>query len=87
MESPKGLAMEGSSVIKELCTFLLAAFGLVWVFLALMRNLLLEWKFKGLDKKKRIVWHLALICLFWCILKEHNGKTFEDDELLDQILK
>ena len=55
MESPKGLAMEGSSVIKELCTFLLAAFGLVWVFLALMRNLLLEWKFKGLDKKKRAV--------------------------------
>ena len=55
MESPKGLAMEGSSVIKELCTFLLAAFGLGWVFLASMRNLRLEWKFKGLDKKKRAV--------------------------------
>lgn len=25
---------------------------------------------KGLDKKKRVVWHLALICLFWYIWKE-----------------
>ena len=30
-----------------------------------VRNLLLEWKFKGLDKKRSIVLRKALICLFW----------------------
>ena len=71
----------------KLWTFLLVVFGLVWVFLALVRNLLLEWKLKGLDFKKRAVWQLALICLFWCIWKEHNWKTFEDEEPFDKRLK
>ena len=38
---------------RELWMFLLAIFGLVWVFPTLVRNLLLEWKVKRLDKKKR----------------------------------
>ena len=52
---------------RELWTLLLSSFGLVWVFPALVRNLLLEWKVKGLGKKRRTVWRLAPICPFWCI--------------------
>ncbi|RVW59213.1 hypothetical protein CK203_111095 [Vitis vinifera] len=37
---------------------------LVWVFPNSMRNLLLEWKVKGLKKKKRAVWRSTPICLF-----------------------
>ena len=32
---------------REFWTLLLTTFGLVWVFLASVRNLFLEWKFKG----------------------------------------
>ena len=49
---------------RQLWTMLLTTFGLVWVFPASVRNLLLEWKFKGLGKKKRAVWRLAPIYLF-----------------------
>ncbi|RVX02351.1 hypothetical protein CK203_028334 [Vitis vinifera] len=49
---------------RKLWTQLLTIFGLVWVFPASMRNLLLEWKVKGLGKKRRAVWRLAPICLF-----------------------
>lgn len=28
------------------------------------------WKFKGQEKRKRVVGHLVPICLFWCIWGE-----------------
>ena len=37
---------------RKLWTQLLTIFGLVWVFPTSMRNLLLEWKVKGLGKKR-----------------------------------
>ena len=55
---------------RELCTLLLSSFGVVWVFPTSVRNLLLEWKVKGLEKKRRAVWRLMSICLFWCIWGE-----------------
>ena len=72
---------------RVLWTFLLVVFSLKWVFLVSVKNLFLEWKFKELDKKRRIVWHVAPICLFWCIWKEHNQRIFNNEELLDQRLK
>ena len=72
---------------RELQTFLLVLFQLVWEFLDSMRNLLLQWKVEGFQKKERIVWHLAPICLFWCIWKEHNQRTFKNEELSNQRLK
>ncbi|RVW61158.1 E3 ubiquitin-protein ligase MBR2 [Vitis vinifera] len=39
-------------------------YRLVWVFPASVRNLLLEWKVKGLGKKRRVVRRLSSICLF-----------------------
>ena len=50
--------------IRELWTLLLSSFGLVWVFLASVRNLLLEWKVKGLGKKRRVVWDWRLFVFF-----------------------
>ena len=40
---------------RELWPLLLSSFGVVWVFPASVRNLLLEWKVKGLGKKRRVV--------------------------------
>ena len=57
---------------RELWTPLLSSFGLVWGFPTSVRNLLLEWKVKGLRKKRKAVWRLAPICLFWCNWGERN---------------
>ena len=57
---------------RMLWTMLLTSFGLVLVLPDLVRNLLLEWKVKGLIKKKRAVWRLTPMCLFWCIWGERN---------------
>ena len=40
---------------RELWTFLLALFGLVWVFPTSMIDLLLQWKVRALQKKKMAV--------------------------------
>ena len=58
------------SKTKELWTLLLSSFRLVWMFPTSVRNILLEWKVKGLRKKRRVVWRLDPICLFWCIWGE-----------------
>ena len=37
----------------------------LWLELGVLvsiRNLPLEWKFERLDKKSKVVWHMALIC-------------------------
>ncbi|RVX14364.1 hypothetical protein CK203_017180 [Vitis vinifera] len=72
---------------RELWTLLLSSFGVVWVFSALVRNLLLEWKIEGLGKKRRAVWRLAPICLFWCIWGERNQRMFHEEETSDTCLR
>ena len=57
---------------KEFGTLLLKSFRLVWVFPTSVRNLLLEWKIKGQEKKMRAVWRLSSICPFYCIWGERN---------------
>ena len=46
---------------RQLWTFLLAIFSLKWVFPAIIKNLLLKWKFR------RHVWQMDPLCLLWCI--------------------
>ena len=72
---------------RELWTLLLSSFGVMWVFPASVRNLFFKWKIKGLEKKMRAVWRLALICLFWCIWGERNRKTFQEEEMSDTSLR
>ena len=72
---------------RELWTVVLSSFGVVWVFPNSVRNLLLEWKIKGLEKKRSVVWKMASICLFWCIWGERNRRVFQEEEKLDTSLK
>ena len=58
------------------------------MFPASVRNLLLEWKVKGLGRqKRRAVWRLAHICLFWCIWGERNQRTFQEEEMSNTCLR
>ncbi|RVW92386.1 hypothetical protein CK203_032497 [Vitis vinifera] len=72
---------------RELWTVVLSSFGVVWVFPNSVRNLLLEWKIKGLEKKRGVVWKMAPICLFWCIWGERNRRVFQEEEKSDTSLK
>ena len=72
---------------RELWTLLLYSFGVMWVFPELVRNLLLEWKIKGLEKKRSVVWKMAPICLFWSIWGERNRRVFQEEEKSDTSLK
>ena len=65
----------------------LSSFGVVWVFPNSVKNLLLEWKIKGLEKKRSVVWKMAPIYLFWCIWGERNRRVFQEEEKLDTSLK
>ena len=48
------------------------------MFSDLVRNLLLEWKVKGLRKKIRAVWRLASIGLFLMYLGRTKSKDFPE---------
>ena len=72
---------------RELWTVVLSSFGVVRVFPNSVRNLLLEWKIKGLEKKRSVVWKMTPICLFWCIWGERNRRMFQEEEKSDMSLK
>ena len=71
---------------RELWTFLLALFGLVWVFPTSMIDLLLQWKVRVLQKKKMAVW---LQFVYFGVFGKNttDWRTFKDKQLSDQSLK
>ncbi|KAL6347674.1 hypothetical protein AAG906_026202 [Vitis piasezkii] len=72
---------------RDLWNLLFSSFGVVWVLPESVRNLLLEWKMKGLGKKRSVVWKMASICLFWCIWGELNRRIFQEEEMSDMSLR
>ncbi|WKA03180.1 hypothetical protein VitviT2T_021306 [Vitis vinifera] len=72
---------------RDLWNLLFSSFGVVWVLPDSVRNLLLEWKMKGMGKKRSVVWKMAPICLFWCIWGERNRRTFLEEEMTNTRLR
>ena len=72
---------------RDLWNFLFSSFGVMWVLPDSVRNLLLEWKMKGMGKKRSVVWKMAPICLFWCIWGERNRRTFLEEEMSNTSLR
>ncbi|RVW72790.1 putative inactive ATP-dependent zinc metalloprotease FTSHI 2, chloroplastic [Vitis vinifera] len=72
---------------RDLWNLLFSSFGVVWVLPDSVRNLLLEWKMKGMGKKRSVVWKMAPICLFWCIWGERNRRTFLEEEMSNTSLR
>ena len=52
-----------------------------------VRGVLLSWDGSLVAKKRRKVWNIASLCLFWSIWRERNRRTFENCESLDQTIK
>ena len=70
----------------RLWSFVFITFGLSWVVPRLIPYLLFGW-WNWLGKHSSQIWNLVPLCIFWCILKERNRRTFENlDSSSDQML-
>ena len=70
----------------RLWSFVFITFGLSWVIPRSIPDLLFGW-WNWLGKHSSQIWNLVPLCIFWCIWKERNRRTFEDlDSSSDQML-
>ena len=56
-------------------------FGVVWVLYSSVKAMVLSWYGLFIRKKRekrRKVWNVCHLCLFWTIWKEINGRAFEN---------
>ena len=70
----------------RLWCFVFRTFGISWVPSCTVSGFLFGW-WNWLAKYSSYIWNLVLLCLMWCIWREHNRQTFEDfDRSDDQLL-
>ena len=50
-----------------------------WVFPRSVRQLLLAWQSASIGKKRKRVWMVAPLCLFWTLWMERNRVVFENE--------
>ena len=72
---------------REVWMLLLSLFGVSWVFPFSIKETLLGWKGSFVGKKRKTVWQVRPLCLFWAIWKAKNKIAFEDSVLSIQRLK
>ena len=66
---------------------LLSLFEVSWVFPFSVKETLLGWRGSFVGKKRKEVWQVGPLCLFWVIWKAKNRIAFEDSMLSIQKLK
>ena len=69
----------------RLWSFVFRTFGIPWVLSRSVEDFLFGW-WNWLGKHSSNIWNLVLLCLMWCIWKEHNWRTFEDLDRSDDYL-
>ena len=57
------------------------------MFLFSVKETLLGWRDSFVGKKRKVVWQVGPLCLFWVIWKARNRIAFEDSVLSIQRLK
>ena len=70
---------------QQLYCFFFRSFGVSWVLLRTVFDLMLGWR-NWLGKHSSNIWNLVPLCLLWCIWRECNCHTFEDVESSDEQL-
>ena len=64
----------------ELWSPMLCMFGIHWVMLHRVIELLASWQGKFSQHRNIAIWRLVLHCLTWCIWREWNARSFEGCE-------
>ena len=62
-------------------------FGVQWVLPSSVRATLLGWNGSFMGKKKKGVWRVGPLCIFWMVWNARNRIAFEEDVLSIQRLK
>ena len=65
------------SIAHSLWTYMLRLFGIDWVMLGSVADLLFCW-YHWLGKHSSDIWNLVPVCLMWTIWTERNRRSFED---------
>ena len=65
-------------ITHSLWTYMLRLFGIDWVMLGSVVDLLFCW-YHWLGKHNSDIWNLVLGCLMWTIWTERNRRSFEDN--------
>ena len=66
---------------------LISLVGVSWAFPFSVKETLLGWRGSFVGKKRKAVWQVGPLCLFWVIWKARNKIAFEDCVLSIQRLK
>jgi hypothetical protein len=73
-------------VASVLWSSLFGCFGMSWVMSRRVVDLLVCWWSSG-RPRSTTVWKMTSICLFWCLWRERNNRSFEDlKSTLEEIL-
>ena len=75
------------SKTRTLWELLFTLVGVSWVMPSSVRETLLSWQGSFVGKKRRKVWRVAPLHIFWTVWKTRNRLTFKDNELSIQKLK
>jgi hypothetical protein len=67
-------------VARDLWSYILTLFGVVWVMPQTVLELLKSWGAAFGCGHAKEAWRLAPLCLLWCIWRERNARLFEDVE-------
>ena len=72
---------------REVWMLFFSLFGVSWVFPSLVKETLLGWRGSFVGKKRKAMWQVCLLRLFWSVWKARNRIAFEDSVLSIQRLK
>jgi hypothetical protein len=68
------------ALAREIWTMVFSLFGMHWVMLRRIVDVLACWKGRLGRHKNRIIWDTIPHCVMWCVWRERNARTFEDCE-------
>ena len=74
-------------VVRVLWEIVLALFGVQWVFLESVKEMLFSWRGPFVGKKRKKIWNSIPLCIFWTVWKERNRLAFRRGSLAIQKLK
>jgi hypothetical protein len=64
-------------VAYALWNVIFSRFGLCWVMLGSVRELLACWWTRGCTRRA-VIWKMVPLCLMWCIWRERNARCYKD---------